>query len=71
MSFYDNNILPHLINVACGTKQILAQREKVVPQAEGQILEIGMGADINIPYYNPNKVDKVWGLEWKISGMTV
>ncbi|MBV1920569.1 MAG: class I SAM-dependent methyltransferase [Pseudomonadales bacterium] len=63
MSFYDDNILPHVINLACGSKPILRQREKIVPQAEGRILEIGMGSGINIPYYDTNKVDKVWGLE--------
>ncbi len=63
MSFYDNHILPHVINMACGTKPVLKQREKIVPHAEGRILEIGMGSGINIPYYNPEKVEKVWGLE--------
>ena len=63
MSFYDNNILPHVIHLACGTKPILKQREKIVPQAEGRILEIGMGSGININYYTPSKVEKIWGLE--------
>jgi len=63
MSFYDDNILPHVIHLACGTKPVLKQREKVVPQAEGRILEIGMGSGINIAYYNPAKVEKLWGLE--------
>ena len=63
MSFYENHVLPHVIHLACGTKPILKQREKVVPQAEGRILEIGMGSGINLPYYNPAKVEKLWGLE--------
>ncbi len=63
MSFYDNHILPHVIDLACGSKPVLKQREKIVPQAEGRILEIGMGSGINIPFYNPDKVEKVWGLE--------
>jgi len=63
MSFYEDNILPHVIHLACGTKPVLKQREKIVPQAEGRILEIGMGSGINIGYYKPNKVEKLWGLE--------
>ena len=63
MSFYDDKILPHVIHLACGTKPVLKQREKIVPQAEGRILEIGMGSGINIAYYNPDKVVKLWGLE--------
>lgn len=63
MSIYERYFLPHFINFACGAPPILKQREKVVPQAEGRILEIGMGSGINIPYYNPDKVELLWGLE--------
>lgn len=63
MSLYERYVLPHVINAACGTKPIMKQREKVVPHAEGRILEIGMGSGINIPLYDSNKVEKVWGLE--------
>lgn len=63
MSLYERYVLPHVINAACGTKPILKQREKVVPLAEGRILEVGMGSGINIPYYDASKVDFVWGLE--------
>ncbi|MEM8499214.1 MAG: methyltransferase domain-containing protein [Pseudomonadota bacterium] len=63
MGIYDRYVLPHVIHLACGTKPILKQREKVVPHAEGRILEIGMGSGINIPFYDPAKVEKVWGLE--------
>ena len=63
MSFYEKYILPSFLDLACGSKPILKQREKVVPSAEGRILEVGMGSGLNIPYYDPNKVDFVWGLE--------
>ncbi len=63
MGIYDRYLLPHVIHLACGTKPILKQRQKVVPHAEGRILEIGMGSGINIPFYDPAKVEKVWGLE--------
>lgn len=63
MSFYEENILPHLIGFACGAKPITKQREKVVPAAEGRVLEIGMGAGPNLRFYDPAKVSHVWGLE--------
>lgn len=34
-----------------------------MPLAEGRVLEIGMGAALNLPYYDPDKVEFVWGLE--------
>ena len=63
MGLYERYCLPHLINMACGTKPIRKQREKVVPLAKGQVLEIGMGSGLNIPYYDHRQVEKVYGLE--------
>jgi len=44
-------------------KAIRRQREKVVPQAYGKVLEIGMGSGLNLSHYDANKVEHVWGLE--------
>lgn len=63
MGFYEQRILPKLINNACAAPPILQQREKVVPQAHGRILEIGMGSGLNLPFYDPEKVEMVFGLE--------
>lgn len=63
MSLYEKYCLPHFIDLACGSKSILQQREKVVPAAKGRVLEIGMGSGLNLPYYNPDQVEFVWGLE--------
>ena len=63
MNIYERYILPHAINCACGTKPIRKQREKVVPLCEGRVLEIGMGSGLNLPYYDKDKIEFVWGLE--------
>jgi ubiquinone/menaquinone biosynthesis C-methylase UbiE len=63
MSFYAERILPHLITWACSTNPQKKQREKIVHLAEGDVLEIGMGSGLNLPYYSKNKVHKIWGLE--------
>lgn len=63
MSFYDDKVLPHLIDLACSTKPTRKQREKIVPLAEGDVLEIGFGSGLNLPYYDRDKVRKVLGLE--------
>ncbi len=38
-------------------------RAKVVPLAYGDVLEVGMGSALNLDLYDPNRVNKVWGLE--------
>jgi SAM-dependent methyltransferase len=63
MSFYDDKILPHVINCFCGLKPIKKQRQKVIPHAQGRVLEVGMGTGLNMPYYDKDKVDVVYGLE--------
>ena len=63
MSFYERYCLPHLINLACGSKPVSKQRQKVVPLARGKVLEVGMGSGLNIPFYDHEKVEQVWGLE--------
>jgi ubiquinone/menaquinone biosynthesis C-methylase UbiE len=63
MSFYGRHVLPRLLNCACGVKPIREQRQKVVPHARGRVLEIGIGSGLNLPYYDPAKVERVIGLD--------
>lgn len=63
MGVYENYCLPHMLNLICGLKVVQEQRKKVVPFAEGRVLEIGMGTGLNIPFYNKEKIEFVWGLE--------
>lgn len=63
MGFYDRHILPRMLNAAMSAKPITYQRKKVVPRAEGRVLEIGFGAGHNLPFYDPNKVTHLWALE--------
>jgi ubiquinone/menaquinone biosynthesis C-methylase UbiE len=63
MGWYHDHVLPHVVNVACGMKEVARQREKIVPLAEGRVLEVGMGPGLNLPFYDRSKVETVWGLE--------
>ena len=63
MSFYEDRVLPHLTHLACSTRPTRKQRDKIVPLAEGDVLEIGFGSGLNLPFYDPQKVRKIWGLE--------
>ena len=63
MSWYENNVVPKLIDLGCGTAPISKQRAKIVPQAVGRVLEVGMGSGLNLDFYDSSKVELVFGLE--------
>lgn len=63
MSIYEQHILPHLIDCACGSSPIRYLRKQIVPRCYGKVLEIGMGSGLNLPFYAPENVEFVWGLE--------
>jgi ubiquinone/menaquinone biosynthesis C-methylase UbiE len=63
MNWYENHVLPRLLDFACSTRPNMKQREKIVPQAQGDVLEIGTGSGLNFPYFDQNKVRKIWALE--------
>lgn len=63
MGIYHTHVLPHLIKIACSDKPTEKQRQKVVPLATGKVLEVGMGPGLNLPFYDRDQVEMVWGLE--------
>ncbi len=63
MGFYNEHVLPHLINAACGTAPVQRQRARIVPRARGVVLEIGIGTGLNLPFYDPDAVERLVGLD--------
>lgn len=63
MGLWERYVVPPLISAACSSKPIMKQREKVVPHAEGVVLELGCGSGTNFGYYNPAKVGRLFALE--------
>jgi ubiquinone/menaquinone biosynthesis C-methylase UbiE len=62
-SLYERFVVPWMINCACGTSVIERQRSKVVPHANGRVLELGMGSGLNLPFYDSDKVTELAGIE--------
>lgn len=63
MGIYQKYLLPRIVNFTCGLKPTMKQREKIVPLAEGRVLEIGIGSGLNLPFYTPGRVKHLWGLD--------
>lgn len=51
MSFYQERILPHLIQMAMTQEHFEPYRRRAVSAARGRILEIGVGSGLNLPLY--------------------
>lgn len=62
-NWWERHVLPYLIDQACGIRPVARQREKVVPQARGLVLEIGIGTGLNIPFYDKTKVTRIVGVD--------
>jgi len=62
-SFYDRHIMPRVIGCACASNPIMRQRAKIVPLAEGRVLELGIGGGLNLAFYDPARVSEVRGVD--------
>jgi ubiquinone/menaquinone biosynthesis C-methylase UbiE len=62
MSFYQRRVVPPLVHLAMRQKQLLPFRERVIGEAEGRVLEIGIGSGLNLPLYG-SAACSVVGLE--------
>lgn len=62
-SFYEKNILPYVLNLSCNSKPVDYQRKKVIPDATGKVLEIGIGPGSNLKHYNNAKVTSILGID--------
>ncbi len=63
MSLYEKYILPSAVNWACKQKPMNYQRKKIVPLAEGKVLEIGIGSGFNLPFYSKEKVSHLLAVD--------
>jgi len=59
---YSRYVLPHLIDLAMRNGEATRLRAAWIPQAKGDVLEIGIGSGLNLPFYSA-QVKRVFGVE--------
>ncbi|HWC16717.1 MAG TPA: class I SAM-dependent methyltransferase [Terriglobales bacterium] len=62
MGFYARYVLPRLIDLAMRNKDASRLRTECVPKARGEVLEIGIGSGLNLPFYS-SQVRRVYGID--------
>jgi ubiquinone/menaquinone biosynthesis C-methylase UbiE len=63
MNFYSKYLFPKAVQFACSRQAHMQQRQKMVPLAQGIVLEVGIGSGLNFSFYNADRVQKVIGLD--------
>ena len=62
MGLYEHRILPRILNTACGAKTLEPLRRRVCTDLAGDVVEIGFGSGLNIPF-SPAAVISVAAVE--------
>jgi ubiquinone/menaquinone biosynthesis C-methylase UbiE len=62
MGIYGEHVLPRIVNVVCGMKVAREQRQRVCAGLRGQVVEVGFGSGLNVPFY-PDGVSRIVAIE--------
>lgn len=75
VGIYEDRLLPHLVDLTCGSKFLDSTRERTCAGLHGRVVEIGFGSGRNVPFY-PAAVKSVSAVEpadlgWKMAAERV
>jgi SAM-dependent methyltransferase len=75
MGWYRDKILPRIINAECGDKRTEPLRRRACAGLAGEVVEIGFGSGLNVPFYPP-AVARVTAIDpsalgWKLAAHRV
>lgn len=62
MGFYGEQLVPRATSVLLGNKEFAKVRREVMPGLHGDVIELGFGSGLNLPYL-PAEVTGIWTVE--------
>src|SRR5260370_34053390 len=63
VSWYGRHIAPYVVHAGCSAEAFTRMRQRMVPLADGVVVEVGFGSALNLPYYDPAKVTQLVGVD--------
>jgi ubiquinone/menaquinone biosynthesis C-methylase UbiE len=63
VGFYDRYLLPRLTHLTMRSALLEDYRRRTASQAYGVVLELGFGSGLNLPFYQPARVQRLYALE--------
>ena len=60
---WERHVVPRLIRVGCSQPAVMKDRSRLVPDSDGDVLELGCGGGINLAFYDPARVRSLTGLD--------
>jgi SAM-dependent methyltransferase len=75
MGFYGNHVVPRIVNLACGSKDLREYRDRVCAGLSGEVVEIGFGSGLNVESY-PAAINRITAVEpadlgWKLAAKRI
>ena len=59
--YYQQHVFPHILNQVMQVPSLMQSRAELLKSIQGDVLEIGFGTGLNIPFYQA--VDTLYALE--------
>src|SRR5262249_48486071 len=62
MGLYTKYVLPHLVDLSMRNEEASRLRAEWLPHARGEVLEVGIGSGLNLPFYS-SAVQCIYGVD--------
>ena len=63
LSWYARCIAPYVVHAGCSANTFAHMRRRMIPRAEGIVVEVGFGSGLNLPFYDAAKVERLVGVD--------